>query len=60
MESSIHVQVAKYSLAIPMIEDEIEHETVDTSVVTCSNPLEFSRAGCGYVIASNFPLLVST
>ena len=48
------VQVASYSLAIPMIKDGTEHERVDTSIVTSSKPPEFSRAGCGYVIASNF------
>jgi len=36
VESSIHVHVARYSLARPMIEDEIEYETVATSVVTSS------------------------
>jgi len=48
------IQVARYSLAIPMIKDGTEHERVDTSIVTSSKPPEFSRAGCGYVIASNF------
>ena len=30
VQSSVSVQVARCSLAIPIIEDEIEHETVDT------------------------------
>jgi len=46
--------VTRYSLAIPMIEDRIEHKTVDISVVTSSKPFEFSRADCGYVIAPYF------
>ena len=37
-----------------MIENEIEHMTVDTSVVTSSKPFEFSRADCIYVIALYF------
>jgi len=32
-----------------MIEDIIEHEIVDTSVVTSSKPSEFSCADCGMV-----------
>jgi len=35
-----------------MIEDEIEHETVN--IITSSKPFEFSRANCGYVVALNF------
>jgi len=38
------VHIARYSLATSMIEDAIEHETVATSVITSSKPLEFSRA----------------
>jgi len=37
-----------------MIEDGIEHETVDTSVVTSNKSSEFSCAHCGYVVAPNF------
>jgi len=50
----MHVQVAGHSFVIPMIEDGIEHETVDTSIITSSKPSEFSRADCGYVITPNF------
>ena len=32
VESSVLIQVARYSLVIPIIEDGIEYETVDTSV----------------------------
>ena len=39
---------------IPMIEDEIEHETVDTSIITSSKPSEFSHADCGYAVAPYF------
>ena len=28
------IQVARYSLTTPMVEEEIEHETIDTSIVT--------------------------
>jgi len=42
MESNIPVQVVGYSLAIPMIENGIEHETVDTNVITFNKKLELS------------------
>ena len=48
------VQVVRYSLVIPMIEDRIEHETFDTSVVTSSKPSEFFCANCDYVVTPNF------
>jgi len=48
VESSLSVHVARYSLAIPIIKDEIEHETVDISVDTSSKPSELSRADCDY------------
>jgi len=54
MESSMPIQVTRYSLVILMIEVEIEHVTVDTSIVTSSKPSEFSGADCGYVITLNF------
>ena len=48
------VQVTMYSLIIPMIEDGIELETVDTSFFTSSKPSEFSCTDYSYVVASNF------
>ena len=54
VEFNMPVQVAKYSLVIPMIEDGIKHETVDTSIVTSSKLSVFSCADCGYVVASYF------
>jgi len=48
------LQVIRYSLAIPMIEDRIECVTVDTSIVTSNKPSEFSRADCGHVVVLNF------
>ena len=48
------VQIAIYSLVIRMINDGIECETVDTSIVTSNKSSEFSRADYGYVITSNF------
>ena len=50
------VHVARYSLIIPMIENGIEHETIDTSVITSNKSSEFSRADCGYMIALNFSI----
>ena len=37
-----------------MIEDEIECETINTSIVTFSKPSDFFRADCSYVVTSNF------
>jgi len=48
------VHVARYSLSLPMIKDEIEHETVDNSIITSSKPYEFSCANCTYVVAPYF------
>ena len=48
------VHVVGYSLVISMIKDEIEHETVDNSIVASSKPSEFSHTDCGYVVAHNF------
>jgi len=53
LESSMPIQVARYSFDIPMIENEIEIRTID-SVVISSKLSKFSRAGCAYVVASNF------
>ena len=54
VESSMHVHVARYSLVIPIIEDRIDHETADTSVVTFCKSYEFSCADCDYVVALYF------
>jgi len=54
VQSSMPVQVARYSLAISMIENKIRHEIVDTSIVISSKLPEFSRADCGYVVTINF------
>ena len=37
-----------------MIENGIEHEMINTSVVTSSKLSEFSRADCGYIVTLNF------
>jgi len=54
VESSMSVHVARYSHAITMIEDGIKHKTVDTSIITSSNPSDFSHADRGYIVAINF------
>ena len=46
VESSMPVQVTRYSLVTPVIEDGIEYETVTTSVVTSSESLESPRVNC--------------
>jgi len=57
--SSMPVQVVRYSLAIPMIDNEIEQETVDARVVISNKQYEFSLADCDYVVVPNFSLLIS-
>ena len=39
-ESSVSNQISRYSFATSLIEDDIEHETVDSSVITSSGPSE--------------------
>ena len=53
------VQVARCSLVIPVIEEKIEYDTIDTNIVTFSKTSEFHRANCGYVVALYFSLLAS-
>jgi len=48
------IQVARYSLAMPMNRGWIEHEIVNASVVTSSKLSEFSCADCDYVVAPYF------
>ena len=54
MKFSLPAHVARYSLFRPMIEDEIECETINTSIFTSSKPSDFFRADCSYVVAFNF------
>jgi len=54
VESNVPVQVARCSLVIPVIEDKIEYDTIDTRIVTSSKTSEVSHADCGYMIASYF------
>ena len=46
VESSMPVQVTRYSLVIPMIEDRIEHEIVANSVITFSKLSKSPHANC--------------
>ena len=59
LESSMPVQVASYSLVIPMINDKIEFGTVDTSIVTSSKPSEFFLQVVFMWLLLTFPILVS-
>ena len=54
VESSMPIQVARYSLFIPMIEDGIKLDTVDSNTITSNKSSEFSYTDCGYVVAFNF------
>ena len=44
VESSISNHISRYSFATILKEDEIDCETVDSSIVTSSGPSEFPRA----------------
>jgi len=46
VDSSMLVQVARNSLATPIMEDEIEYETVATSVITFNKSSESPLADC--------------
>ena len=54
VESSMLVQVARYSLFISMIEDRTEQEIVDTNVITSGKSSDFSCVDCDYVVALYF------
>ena len=54
IESSMLIRVVRYSLVIPMIEDGIENETINTSIITSSKLSEFSHSYCINVVAPNF------
>jgi len=54
VKSNMPIQVARYSLALPIIEVVIELGSVDTSVVRSGKLFVFSRAACDYVVALNF------
>ena len=50
MESSVSSQISMYSFASPLIEDGIEHETVDSSIIISSGPSESSRAEYSFMV----------
>ena len=42
VDYSVSSQISKYSFVTPLIEDEIYHETVDSSIITSSGPSKLS------------------
>jgi len=52
VESSVASQIFRYPFVAPLIEDEIDYETVDSSVVTSSEPSEFPRVDYFFMIVS--------
>ena len=48
--SSVSSQIFKYLFVTPLIEDEIDHETVDSNVVTFSGPSKSPRADYDFMI----------
>jgi len=53
VESSVSSQISKYSFATPLIEDEIDHEIVDSSVITFSRSFKSPRADYGSMVESS-------
>jgi len=52
-------QISRYSFVTLLIEDEIDHETVNSSVVTSSGPSESSRVDSGFMVVPPIHLLLS-
>ena len=50
MESSVSSQISRYSFVTPLIDDEIDHETVDSSVITSSGPSESPHVDYGFMV----------
>ena len=58
-ESSVSSQISRYSFATPLINDDIEHETVDSSVVTSNRPFESLRVEYSFMVVPIVHLLAS-
>ena len=50
LESSVSSQVSRYSFATHLIENESDHETVDSSIVTFSGPYESPRVDYDFMV----------
>ena len=50
VEFSVSNQNSKYSFATPLIEDEIDHETIDSSVITLIRPSESPRVDYDFMV----------
>ena len=50
VQSSASSQISRYSFFTPLIKDEIDHKTVDSSVVTSSGPSESPRTDYDFMI----------
>ena len=49
-ESSVSSQISSYSFVTLLIEDDIKHEILDSSIVTCGGPYESPRADYSFII----------
>jgi len=49
-KSSVSSQISRYSFVTPLIEDDIEHKTDDSSVVTSSVPSESPHAEYSFMV----------
>ena len=50
MESSVSSQISRYSFVTHLIDDEIDHETVDSSVITSSGPSESPHVDYSFMV----------
>ena len=50
VESSVSSQISRYSFATPMIEDEIDHEIIDSSVITSCRSSKSPRVGYDFLV----------
>jgi len=50
LESCVSSQISTYSFVTPLIEDEIDHETTDSSIIISSGSSESLRANYGFMI----------
>jgi len=47
---SVSSQIFRYSFITPLIENEIDHETVNSNIVTSSEPSESRHADYGFIV----------
>ena len=51
-EFNVCSQISRYSFVKPLIEDDIEHETIDSSIFTSNGPFESPRADYDFMVVT--------